>query len=167
MRGDDPIRETTSDPEAGPSSRLDRLWEATRPEPPSTSDWDRIWATVSAELDQPAEADQPAILPTPRRSWAAVGLIVVAQAAAVLLALGLSWGRLDDAAPDESASAPPTLATAAVRVEEGQLVLIRSDADVVQITDLTVDGGPDGVDAWYLVYNLLESLANPVVAMSE
>lgn len=169
MRGDNPIRETA--PEIGPTPRLDRLWEATRPETPSARDWDRVWAAVSAELDQPAEADvetnNPAIIPAPRRGWAAVGLILVAQAAAVLLALGLTWGRFEANPGAEGADASPKLATAVVRVEEGQLVLIRTDADEIQITDLTDDEGSGGVDAWYLVYNLLESLANPVVAMSE
>lgn len=164
MRGDDPIRETTSETEL----QLDRLWEATRPEAPSARDWDRVWASVSAELDRPAFGDRGAIpfsQPARRRGWAAVGLIIAAQAAAVLLALGLTLGRFDaDPGPDR---AEPALVTAAVRVEEGQLVLIRSDADAVQVTELSPLEGSGGVDPWYLVYNLLESLANPVVAMSE
>lgn len=164
MRGDDPIRETTS--QTDPTPRLDRLWEATRPETPSARDWDRVWAAVSAELDQPAETGQT--IPMARRGWAAVGLILVAQAAAILLALGLTWGRLGfDAQPDHVVEAPPKAPAAVVRVEEGQLVLIRTNADEVQITDLSDGEGSGGVDAWYLVYNLLESLANPVVAMSE
>ncbi len=162
MRGDDPIREITSETE----TPLGRLWEATRPEAPSARDWDRVWAAVSAELDQSApRAVVSFARPARRRVWTAACLIVVGQAAAVLLALGLSLGRFDDeTAPGRAA---PRLATAAVRVEEGQLVLIRSDADAVQVTDLSTPEGSGGVDPWYLVYNLLESLANPVVAMSE
>ncbi len=55
-----------------------------------------------------------------------------------------------------------------VRIEEGQFVLIRSNADTVQAIDLSAQLGAGGVDAWYLAYNLLESMTiSPVVAMSE
>jgi len=106
----------------------------------------------------------PTTSPPRFRRWAAVGLVLAAQAAAVLLAVGLAFR------PDGPASDAPLISrkeTAVVHIEEGQLVLIRSEADAVQATDLTPQAGPAGVDAWYLVYNRLESMAGPVVAMSE
>lgn len=151
----DPIRE--------PKTPLDRLWEATRPEAPSARDWDRVWATISAGLDQPESAAVVPFAPPARRFGpVAIGLMLAAQAAAVLLALGLTFGRFGDAPGTE-----PNSAIATVRIEEGQLVLIRDDAGAAVVAELAADEGADGVDAWYLVYNLLESLANPVVAMSE
>ena len=146
--------------------RLERLWDATRPEPPSAEAWDRAWAEVAARLDDPAapEASGPVILPTPRRRWGGVALVLAAQAAAVLLAVSLALPR---PAPAPEPEALSRTQTAVVRIEEGELVLIRSDADALRVIDLTPDAGPSGVDAWYLVYNLLESMAGPVVAMSQ
>jgi hypothetical protein len=105
----------------------------------------------------------PAPAPSRGRRWAAIGLVLAAQAAAILLAVGIGM-RGEGPAPD--AGLVSRTATAVVRIEEGQLVLIRSDADVVQTTDLSAQAGQAGVDAWYLVFNLLESMAGPVVAMS-
>jgi hypothetical protein len=74
-------------------------------------------------------------------------------------------------------------------VEEGRLVVINTDTKpckmfvpvftsftslVMQaegqaptVVDLTRDGTSFGVDDWYLVFNAMESLANPVVVMKE
>jgi hypothetical protein len=74
-------------------------------------------------------------------------------------------------------------------VEEGRLVVIHTDAkpwkmlvpvfssstsfvlqaegQVPTMVDLTHDGASFGVDDWYLVFNAMESLANPVVVMKE
>ncbi len=132
-----------------PMNDLDRLWEATRPAPPSAEAWDRVWAGIVERIDEPV----PMVAPS-RGRWAAVGLVLLAQAAAVLLAVGV--GRHAPAPP------PP------IHVEEGRLVLIRGAADAVEVADLTPRLGSAGVDAWYLVHNYFESAAaGPFVAMAE
>ena len=120
MRGDDLIRDATSDSET--ETPLDRLWEATRPATPSAHDWDRVWTTVSAELDQAGSRDVVAFAPPARRlGLAAVGLILVGQAAAVLLALGLSLGRFD-AEPGADRAEPRLAARRTVRSEAYMVV---------------------------------------------
>jgi hypothetical protein len=74
-------------------------------------------------------------------------------------------------------------------VEEGRLVVIQADArphrmlvpifssttafvvqvdgQVPTVADRTPDAMSIGVDDWYLVFNAVEFLANPVVAMKE
>jgi len=151
-----------------PAARLDALWQATRPVDPSAQAWDRVWASVSADLDR----REGVIVPGPSSGFgrrrmavaAAAAMVALAQAAAILLAIGLSWSGTDRA---PAAIGPARVATAEVRIEEGRFVVIRSDDDAVQAVDLTAHLGSGGVDAWYLVYNLLESMTNPVVVMSE
>lgn len=129
---------------------LDRLWEATRPPSPSAEAWDRAWASVADRIDEPAPKT---LAMPPRRRWAVAALVLLAQAAAVLIAV-----RVAREAPTPEAP---------VRIEEGQLVLIRGDADAVQVADLAPRLGSAGVDAWYLVHNHFESSAVPFVAMAE
>ncbi|MDG3007407.1 hypothetical protein [Paludisphaera mucosa] len=155
-----------ADRDRNEATGLDRLWEATRPPAPPAEAWDRVWASLSRLDDEPAAHARPLtlVMPPPRAGrWAAAGLVLIAQAAAILLAVGITLRN--GSRPD--ADDVSRTATAVVRIEEGQLVLIRSNADVLQTTDLSPQAGPAGVDAWYLVYNLLESMAGPVVAMSE
>ena len=160
MRGDEETRDA--------AARLDALWDATRPVEPTEQAWDRVWASVAADLDRP----EGMIIAGPRSGFgrrplavaATAAAVLLAQAAAVLLAFGLSWPGADGGT--ETAGMNP-VAVAEVRIEEGQLVLIRSNVDAVQAIDLTAHLGAGGVDAWYVAYNLLESMTNPVVAMSE
>lgn len=144
--------------------RLERLWQATRPTPPSASAWEGVWASVTKELDQaeatPLTLAMP-VAPAPRRRWAAVALVLLSQAAAATIAVGLA---LHGRGPVPDAREVSRRVTAAVRVEEGQLVVIRPDIDAVQVANLAADAG---VDPWYLLFNRLEYLAAPVVAMSE
>jgi hypothetical protein len=70
--------------------------------------------------------------------------------------------------------APPAIAT--VDIDEGQLVVIRSadprlddDPSVVVINRYEPDAGIDPfngvvIDPWYLMFNIVESMTNPVVA---
>ena len=151
-----------------PAARLDALWQATRPVEPSAPTWDRVWASVSADLDR----REGVIVPGPSSRFgrrplavaAAAAAVVLAQAAAILLAFSLSWPTTDGGA---ETAATAQVATAEVRIEEGKLVLIRSNADAVQAIDLSAHLGAGGIDAWYLAYNLLEAMTNPVVVMSE
>src|SRR5262245_26231407 len=96
------------------SAKLDRLWDATRPADPSPDVWNKLWSSATTQIDQPATANghgsrvsaaHPAlarVLPMPRhdaqvhrsRRWGtliALAMIGVGQAAALLLAIGLSW----------------------------------------------------------------------------
>jgi hypothetical protein len=68
-------------------ARLDRLWEATRPEEPSPATWTAVWSRVTQSVDVapttrplPAAASRPH--PWRRRAIAAFG---IAQAAAILV----------------------------------------------------------------------------------
>jgi hypothetical protein len=141
-----------------------------------------------------------------------IGLVGVAQAAAVLLAVGLAWRGFGPPpglrTADLGTSASARLAARShgpdgqklvnihvpagsfpTVVEEGRLVVIHADskprnllvpifssatAFVIEVEGLVpavVDCTPDemsfGVDDWYLVFNAMESLANPVVVMKE
>jgi len=160
MRGSDENRDA--------AAQLDALWDATRPVEPTTRDWDRVWASVSADL---ARREDVIVRPPtsvfgrrPLATAAAASVVVLAQAAAILLAFSLSWPATDRG---PETPAPVQVATAEVRIEEGQFILIRSNADAVQAIDLSTHLGAGGVDAWYVAYNLLEAMTNPVVAMSE
>jgi len=90
---------------------LDRLWEATRAPEPSSEVWDALWAHLAPSLDVSTPNEVATFLPfvpsqngssakeeaqpmrspassRPRsRRWPAIGLISLAQAAAVLLAV--------------------------------------------------------------------------------
>jgi hypothetical protein len=174
MRGDEEKRD--------PAARLDALWEATRPVEPSADAWDQVWTAVADSLDrrsattpgrpavirrEGAFVHQPASTHARRPTAVAAAMtltVVLAQAAAILLAVGLSWRGAD---PLPAAAERGQVATSDVRIEEGQFVMIRSNADTVQTIDLSAQLGAGGVDAWYLIYNLLESTSSPVVAWSE
>lgn len=174
MRGDSEIRD--------PNARLDALWEATRPAEPSAQAWDRVWESVAGELDRISSTTTSGRSDVIRREGvffhqasqvssrrplavaAAAATVMLAQAAAILLAVGLSWRGAD---PEAGAPTGWQVATADVRVEEGQFVLIRSNADAVQTIDLSARLGAGDVDAWYEMYNRLEWTSQPVVAMSE
>ena len=77
--------------------RLDRVWEATRPADPSPATIDAFWAHASAELDRIEAARGGGtrdVLPIDSR-WSRrrrIGAgILLAQAAALLVGLGLAW----------------------------------------------------------------------------
>jgi hypothetical protein len=94
-----------------------------------------------------------------------VGLVGVAQAAAVLIAVGLFWFGSSTPRPTQVVNTGP----AAVEVEEGRLVVIviPGGGEKPTVVDRTPEWMFFGVDDWYLVYNAVEALANPVVAMKE
>jgi hypothetical protein len=95
--------------------QLDRLWTATRPPEPPPEVWGNLWARLTNLPDLPAsdelEETAPSVpsqngssavrtfdgipsdhLPTSwRRRWVVIALVGLAQAAAVILAVGLSW----------------------------------------------------------------------------
>jgi hypothetical protein len=159
------------------AGRLDRLWEATRPADPPQEAWDSIWSSVRANLDRadrPVEV-RPWALQTSRsindgtsrlpstftrsgRGLAVAAAIVLAQAAAIFLAVHLAWiGPVDRGNSN---------AVQVVDVDEGQVAYIRSVGPTVAVLDVTADELPDGEDTWYVFFNRVESSV-PVVAMTE
>ena len=155
------------------------LWNATRSEEPSGQDWDRVWSHIASSLDSTTSAETkeyranvalngPAsLVETPirsfsrssrSRSWkrSAIAVIGLAQAAGVLLAVGLTWRM------STRSNVPPV-----VEIEAGQSVVIRVDDAAADIVVLAPDGMSSSVDDWYLVFNQIEAIANPVVAMKE
>ncbi len=188
---------------------LDRLWQATRPPEPTPHAWDAVWAGVASSLDTsvPEEVGSLALvgsnngLPTKSRPKAAsgrlsssrfrtlavIGLISLAQAAAVLLAVELTWNSSDRSQPSQfanridpatsssisnSADLPvnPSLAVpSTVEIEEGRLVvvLIRNQGRDSTVIDRTPEVTFLKVDDYFLMYSAMESLAGPKVAMKE
>ena len=59
------------------------------------------------------------------------------------------------------------LSVPAVDIEPGQQVVIRVEDSAATVVDVTPDGISYSVDDWYLVFNAVEAIANPVVAMKE
>jgi hypothetical protein len=146
---------------------LDRLWQATSPGEPDAHTWDQVWAGVAGALGRTrwdSEASgrvATSIQPNPASGvahrhahrqwiWPAIGLIGVAQAAAVLLVVGLA--RRSEA----------------VNIEEGHVVVIRPATGAgLRVVDLAPAGMSYGVDDWYEMFNTVEWIADPVVAMKE
>ena len=160
-------------------AQLSHLWEATRPNAPSQATWGSLWSRVSDSLEHPALTGPATIHArgaSRARKLARFGLVVLAQAAAVLVTVGVMWRSVPTADPAaRTALAGPAGLEASSGVQEkffeldeGPVVLIRVESasqEVVQIASSRVESG---VDDWYLFYNELESLATgPVVAMQE
>lgn len=158
-------------------AEFDHLWDATRPVEPSSEAWDSVWCHIASSIDskttEEVKAYTASTVPlngsvyagdTPFRlsstsprsrswKWAAIGLIGLAQAAVVLLAVGWAW---------HISSRPDT-----VEIEPGRWVVIRVEDSAVKVVDLTPDGISYSVDDWLLAFNAAEAIANPVVAMKE
>ncbi len=171
------------------ASHLDRLWDATRPAEPAPERWSGIWSAIVAGLDEgngtgrllngSAHLHGRAGMTTPSHSsptrrWrkaAVIGLVGLAQAAALLLAIRLSWDSHTSAVPSPRSTPAPALAQrtlpsldSVVDVEDGQVVYIRSVGASVQIIDLaaieTVNGmsleAANGEDPWFVFFNIVE-----------
>ena len=122
------------------ASRLDRIWEATRPGDPSADALDALWAGASAALNAEPVPDTLRFEAPSRRRWATVAF-ALASAAAVLLAVVAS---LRDGSPNplpvvkSPAPAPITLpAVVKVNVDVDQMVVVRigDDGHRVEILD--------------------------------
>ena len=185
------------------AARLDRLWQTTRPAEPSSEVWDSLWSGVVSSLDAPASEEVAPVgdgalrngsanvsvtrstskpsdrsrAASGRRRLAAIGVFGLAQAAAVLLVVGLAWRVFIPARPAQNGIA---MALRNVDIEEGQLVVIVADPQNPGVVDLTPKGtasvdqmyvdwyGDERYFDWVLVYHEIESLASkPVVAMKE
>jgi hypothetical protein len=164
--------------EAARSAQLDRLWDASRPDEPTSEQWDALWADCMHRLDHP-ELTPVAPMSRPRgnvhlslkfRRYAAVASIVLAQAAAILIAVFLT-PRPDQPRSTPSSSAP---ITAAIVIEAGQHVVIARDAQGIHLRHLPWDEahngvvGNDVVDPYLLMLNAFEGgMDFPMVASAE
>ncbi len=189
-------------------AQFDRLWNATRPVEPAAQVWDTAWAHIASTLDSATTTAEFEAIASPMatlngsvhhverplglttvssrsrpRNWAVIGLISLAQAAAVLLAVRWAWHdspKLQEPqvatftqspalSSDSSTVIKVTelLSVPVVEIEAGQQVVIRMEDSAAKVVDLTPDGMSFSVDDWYLVFNAVEAIANPVVAMKE
>jgi hypothetical protein len=198
------------------AARFDRVWEATRPAEPTGEMWDMVWTQVACAVDESTPAEEKAFTlhpsslngsaakteksPAPKgRSSGfragrlmAIGSLGMAQAAAIFLAVSLSWQppakspepQVGDTAVPPSFVATDsnaTVLTDGVEIEEGRLIVIRIEGPGARVVDLTSEGTPPrrptfatrrvglpelpGVDPMYLAFNEVEGIANLVVAM--
>jgi hypothetical protein len=181
---------------------LDRLWDATRPAEPSPEAWGSVWANIAQSLDASAPArreEQPAPGPRPSRngtgpkihahsmpmparprsrSWrlAAIGLVGLAQAAAILVAIGLVWRgqptRVNHNIPfaqNDKPPAPTAVRTQALvkfeaEIDVGCLAVIREDGPSVQLVDKTPPEMAYSADGGLPMLNAMESIAVTRVA---
>ena len=178
---------------AARAAGLDRIWEATRPAGPSAEAWDAVWAGIAASLPDAAPSASrngvapkvlvhPGPMPAPAvpRSrgrgprFAAVALVGLAQAAAILLALGLAWRT-----PPRPVGSPkaPDLANrgpAAIRSETAIEVKAEFDASCVMVISFDGKSGrvenrtpPEmnlSADIGMELTNAMESIDNTQVA---
>jgi hypothetical protein len=204
------------------ASLLDRLWETTRPAEPDQGSWNKVWDNIAQSLDEsmskdvrsltsprehraesarevtPRSIQARLLTPAGRRALGAVGLVGLAQAAAVLLAVGLGWRTHIPSRPPQTtqnvSSTHFDLVAVRfrepIRIEEGHVVLIRAkqepdkmlvplflpdftmvpvcaEGPAIQVVDRTPEGMSFGIDDWYVMFNAVEWIANPVVAMKE
>jgi hypothetical protein len=181
------------------AARFDRLWEATRPAEPSGEMWDAVWAHVAHAVDESTPAEEKAYTlqpwslngsaakteksPAPKgRSSGfrvgrlmAIGSLGIAQAAAIVLAVWLSWqpaAKSPDPHVADTKVVPSFVTTdsngtvstdGVVEIEEGQQIVIRIEGAAARVLDRTPAGVSYNVDDWYLVFNRMEAIASPPV----
>jgi hypothetical protein len=133
------------------SERLDRLWDATRPDEPEPADWERVWSRVIKALDRGESSPARAAITSRRASWvrpwrrAAIAALALAQAAAIVLAVLLP-GR------------PAPAAIVQVEITEGKTGLIELDGpQQVEYKDLDLDRDPGSHDAVATNFELLNT----------
>ena len=128
---------------------LRRIWEATRPAPPSDAAWETVWANVTESLERaPLVA-----VPRRRRRLVVFGL---AQAAAVLIAV-LVLSRHRDAGPEIARNTATSNAT--VDIEEGQFIVIHADGPEIRTESLALQESSNSVDVNLDFFNTIEPLA--------
>jgi hypothetical protein len=112
------------------------------------------------------------------RRWGnliALAMIGVGQAAALLLAIGLSWhpSVKDPTSPPRASGVPSIAGVPAperipeVEVGEGQVVLIRSEGPKDEVVDLLAGELPGAMDRWYPVHNEFESYTPSEIEIDE
>jgi hypothetical protein len=149
--------------------RLDRLWEATRPESPSPSSWDAAWARIDEAIAVPEPSASPRVagrLPMGMPMRLAAGFALTAAAAAALLVLSPG---LPEPGPS-TASRPadsirrdfdvPVGHTVLFHVDSGERVVIQvseptSDADLTFFDN--AEAGLNAVD-YFALFNWFEAM---------
>jgi len=195
---------------ADQAARFDRLWEATRPAEPTADMWDTVWNQVACAVNESAPAEQRVLalhpsslngstaktekspVSTVRSSGfragrlMAIGSLGIAQAAAIFLAVSLSWHpsaksphlQIGDPSMAQSfvtTDLNTTVSTNGVEIEEGQQIVIRIEGLAARVVDFRPEGisynvfyEPLYYDDWYELFNKMEAIASPpVVAMKE
>lgn len=150
---------------------LEELWDATRPAEPSPEAWDRVWSSVSARLHHVENVPHPFKAETvrgssqarPWRGFAVVGAIGLAQAAAIFLAMALSWSGPAGKAPEAALRTPEIVAESVVDVPEGQNVYIRSEGSEIKVIDVTAVEPANGEDPWFNFLNRAEGEAETTI----
>jgi hypothetical protein len=173
------------------AARFDRLWEATRPAEPTGEMWDRVWTQVACAVDESTPAEQKAFTLYPsllngsaaktekspvltgRSSGfragrlVAIGSLGIAQAAAIVLAVWLSWqpaAKSPDPHVADTKVVPSFVTTdsngtvstdGVVEIEEGQQIVIRIEGRAARVVDWTPVGMSYGVNDWNLALNKL------------
>jgi hypothetical protein len=195
---------------------LERLWEATRPPEPSPEAWDSVWAKIAqslpasevTEIQSPASplssrngSSSPSKIhahPAPVRpaarshtKWpAAFTLVALAQAAAIVVAVGLAWHNPTAQQNPQTAQfnhptpagvpAPVKMASVVkveADIEEGHHVVIRAEGTRAQVVDVPPEEKSFSVmigkpvvhrvpleDPWYVMFNLAEDLDQQMIA---
>jgi hypothetical protein len=183
------------------AARLDQLWDATRPPEPSPEAWGTVWANIAQSLPSAAAHREstsrpsrngtatkvltypaPTHVANPPRIWrmGAAALMGLAQAAAILVAIGLAWRGQPSAPKPENVrvaqdqTPSPPRAPSAIRVdspvrveadiEEGRLLVILADGPLPQVMDKTPAEMAYRVDSMLLMFNEIESMGHPMIA---
>jgi hypothetical protein len=190
------------------AARLDHLWEATRAPEPSPETWDSVWGRIAQALHSGAATEMPSpTTPRPFRNGSSSKVVAhlvpaplhppadarprrrallawagLAQAAAILIAVGFAWhvrdpSRIIPVPPIEKHTPPgvPSAIQAAspvrveAEIEEGRLVMIRVEGPRSRVDDMTPEEIPTGADLYYvwspiLMFNEAESINFPAVA---
>jgi hypothetical protein len=111
------------------AARLDRIWELTRPVPPSGDTLDALWAHASVELDGRRPSVRLKLVGADRRRRWLVAGFVLAQAAAVLVAgLVLLCGNTGQ--PMELANVPPV---GAPTTQDPELFDFEAESDILPV----------------------------------
>jgi len=158
---------------ADQARRLDRAWEATRPESPEPERWERVWTRVEAALAEPEPA--PGVLSFTKKprglrsSEIRFAGVLIAAAAAVLAAFGWMWlngpnGDGEPGAPPSDGRGfsiaranPPQPIQGAVNAEIGPPVVYRIDDDQTRVVPRD-DDSLGSVDPFLLLLNNFEWL---------
>ena len=194
---------------------LDQLWDTTRPAEPSPEAWNSVWSNINQALQPPSadrefagspmlvgSGDSPKIVlhsasasssteapirPRTRRFVTIVLMVGLAQAAAILIALGLGWRVQPVAKPHQNPQiaqipTPPVpgvakpirvnqavIVTAEIDIEEGHQIMIRVDGSAPKLVDvtppeMTFGGIVNKTPGYVEMFNAVESFAKTVVA---
>ncbi len=144
------------------ASRLDRIWEATRPAEPSADALDALWAQASAELDARPVPDTIRFEgSTRRRRWATVAFGLASAAALLVAALPLLRVQAPQPIQIAKTVTPPSPSPALVKVtvgvdqvaivrigDEGHRVEILDEAPLFASSSMADDTPHDRFNAW-------------------